>query len=109
VLARHDGFGENFGQAIDPPVDLGQIGARGVRFTCGYNNPRDAVVKWGIGDQEMCVIAIQARTNLAWTGDVLRGSGQQVGVGADGEVQYAGPCSLTAFPWDFEKEGGPPR
>ncbi|HWU86888.1 MAG TPA: hypothetical protein VN253_06420 [Kofleriaceae bacterium] len=109
VLARHDGYGENFGGAIDPPIDLGQIGARGVRFTCGFTNPRNAVVRWGIGDQEMCVIAIQARTNLGWTGDALRGTGQQVGVGPTGEVHYQAPCSLTAFPWDFEKRGGPPR
>ena len=24
-------------------------------------------------------------------------------------VQYAGECGLNAFPWDFEKSGGPPR
>ena len=109
VIARHDGYGENFGKAIDPPLDLGQIGARGVRFTCGFSNPRAVPVGWGIGDQEMCVIALQARTNLGWTGDVSRGDGQQIGVSPDGEVQYAGPCTLTAFPWDHTKPGGPPR
>jgi hypothetical protein len=109
VLMRHDGYGENFGRAIDPPIDLGQIGARGVRFTCGFTNPRSVPVRWGIGDQEMCVLALQARSNLGWTGDVTRGTGQQTGVGPDGEVQYAGPCSLVAFPWDHEKPGGPPR
>ena len=109
VLARHDGYGENFGQAIDPPIDLGQIGARGVRFTCGFTNPRNATVRWGIGDQEMCVIALQARTNLSWTGDVVRGTDQQVGVGPTGEVRHQGPCALTAFPWDHDKPGGPPR
>lgn len=107
ILMQHDGYGENFGKAIDPPVDLGAIGARGVRFTCGFSNPRMVPVGWGIGDQEMCVVALQARTNLSWDADVARGSGQQVGVAADGEVQYEGPCALTAFPWDFEKPGGP--
>ena len=109
VLMRHEGYGEAFGRAIDPPIDLGQIGARGVRFTCGFTNPRGVPVGWGIGDQEMCVIALQARTNLAWAGDVNRGTGEQVGVSPTGEVQYQGPCSLTAFPWDHEKPGGPPR
>jgi hypothetical protein len=109
VLARHDGYGEAFGRAIEPPIDLGQIGARGVRFTCGFTNPRNVSVGWGIGDQEMCVIALQARTNLAWVGDVTRGTGQQVGVSPTGEVQHQGPCSLTAFPWDHDKPGGPPR
>lgn len=109
VIMRHDGYGENFGQAIDPPLELGAIGARGVRFTCGYANPRTTSVGWGIGDQEMCVVALQARSNLAWDGDVTRGSGAQVGVGGDGEVQYAGGCTLNAFPWDHDKPGGPPR
>jgi hypothetical protein len=109
VLARHDGFGENFGGAIDPPLDLGQIGARGVRFTCGYVNPRPATVRWGIGDQEMCVIALQARTNLGWTGDVVRNTGAPVGMTPTGEHRHAGPCALMAFPWDHQKPGGPPR
>jgi len=109
VLMRHDGYGENFGQAIDPPIDLGQIGARGVRFTCGFTNPRSTTVGWGIGDQEMCVIALQAGSNLGWTGDVERGTGQPIGVSPTGEVQHQGPCSITAFPWDYEKPGGPAR
>jgi hypothetical protein len=109
VIMRHDGYGENFGQAIDPPLELGAIGARGVRFTCGFTNPREVPVGWGIGDQEMCVIALQARSNLAFDGDVAFGSGAQVGVSPTGEVNYAAPCQLTAFPWDFEKPGGPPR
>lgn len=109
VLMRHDGYGENFGRAIDPPIDLGQIGARGVRFTCGFNNPRSATVGWGIGDQEMCVIALQARSNLAWAGDVTEGTSQEVRVSPTGEVQHQGPCTLTAFPWDHAKPGGPPR
>lgn len=109
VLMRHDGYGENFGKAFDPPLELSALGARGVRFTCGFVNPRAVPVGWGIGDQEMCVVALQARTNLAFDGVVEDGTSQQVAVGSDGEVQYAGPCGLTAFPWDFEKPGGPPR
>jgi hypothetical protein len=109
VLMRHDGYGDNFGYAIDPPVDLARIGARGVRYTCGFANPRSAAVGWGIGDQEMCVIALQARSNLAWAGDVNRGTGTPLRVSPTGEVQYGGPCSLTAFPWDFDKPGGAPR
>jgi len=106
VIARHDGYGENFGIALEPPVDLAAEGARGLRFTCGFENPRDVEVGWGIGDQEMCVVALQAETGLAFEGDVDYGAGTQLGVAPDGEVQYGGPCSLLAFPWDFEKPGG---
>jgi hypothetical protein len=109
VIMQHDGYGENFGQAIDPPLELGTIGARGVRFTCGFTNPRNSVVGWGIGDQEMCVIALQARTNLAFDGAVEHGTSQPAGVSPTGEMRHQGPCSLNAFPWDHEKPGGPPR
>jgi hypothetical protein len=106
VIARHDGYGENFGIALDPPVDLAAEGAQGLRFTCGFDNPRDVPVGWGIGDQEMCVVALQADTGLAFEGDVPYGDGAQLGVAPDGEIQYGGPCSMLAFPWDFEKPGG---
>lgn len=109
VIMRHDGYGENFGHAIEPYLDLAAEGATGLRFTCGYQNPRAVSVGWGIGDQEMCVIALQAVTDIGWDADVARGTGTQLGVAADGEVQYSGPCSITAFPWDFDKPGGPAR
>jgi hypothetical protein len=109
VIMRHDGYGENFGQAMDPPLELADTGARGLRFTCGYDNPRDAEVGWGIGDQEMCVIALQARTGFAFEGDVRAGQGALVEETPDGERRYAGPCGLLGFAWDFEKAGGPPR
>lgn len=106
VIARHDGYGENFGIALDPPVDLAAEGATGLRFTCGFDNPRDVPVGWGIGDQEMCVVALQADSGLAFDGTVDFGTGAMTGTGVDGEVQYGGPCQLLAFPWNFEKPGG---
>jgi hypothetical protein len=109
VIFRHDGYGDNFGVAVDPPLDLAADGARGLRFTCGFDNPRDEVVGWGIGDQEMCVLALQARTNMGWDGSVGDGKGAQTGVADDGEVEFAGPCAVLGFPWDHAKEGGPDR
>jgi hypothetical protein len=109
VIARHEGYGENFGFALDPPVDLREAGATGIRFTCGFDNPRDEIVGWGIGDQEMCVVALQARTGLSFESGVDTGGRVQTGVSPEGEVQYGGNCSILALPWDFDKPGGPPR
>jgi hypothetical protein len=109
VLARHDGYGENFGKAFDPPIELGAMGAKGIRFTCGFSNPRTAKVGWGIGDQEMCVVALQARTNISFDADVVHDSETSVETMPDGEIRHHGPCSITAFPWDQTKPGGPPR
>jgi len=105
VIMRHDGTGNNAGTAIDPPLDLVALGAHGLRLTCGFDNPRSAEVKWGIGDQEMCVIALQATTNIGWAGDVTGGDAT-VGIAPSGEVQHAAPCAMAAFPWDFDKPGG---
>jgi hypothetical protein len=106
VIMRHDGYGDNAGHAIDPPLDLAAAGARGVRLTCGYQNPRSSVVGWGIGDQEMCVMALQAATEIGWDGLVADGTGTKTGVAPDGEVRYQGACGINSFPWDFTKEGG---
>jgi hypothetical protein len=107
VIMRHDGYGENFGQAIEPGFDLAAAGGRGLRFTCGYENPRTQAVGWGIGDQEMCVIALQAVTDVGF--DAVVNQNAPLGTSADGEVQYGGDCTLQMFPWDFTKPGGPPR
>lgn len=109
VIMRHDGTGNNAGTAIDPPLDLAAAGARGLRLTCGYDNPRSVPVGWGIGDQEMCVIALQAVTDIGFDAEVDDGTSSVVGTSSTGEIQHSGPCSVQAFPWDFEKPGGPPE
>lgn len=109
VIFSVDGYGENFGHSFAQPIDLRAAGATGLRFTCGFDNPRAKVVGWGIGDQEMCVIQIFAKTNLGVDGDVKAGTGTRTGTGPDGEAQFGGPCSLFSIAWDHEKIGGPPR
>jgi hypothetical protein len=106
VIMRHDGTGNNAGTALDPPLDLVAAGAQGVRLTCGFNNPRAVQVGWGIGDQEMCVIALQATTEIGWAGDVVQGGDAAAGAAPDGTMRHVGACTMQAFPWDFEKEGG---
>src|SRR5690606_17139344 len=101
VIMRHEGYGDNAGHAIEPPLDLVAAGARGVRLTCGFDNPRSAQVGWGIGDQEMCVMALQAVTDIGFDAAVDKGTGEVVGPAASGEIEHRGPCSITAFPWDF--------
>jgi hypothetical protein len=106
VIVRHEGFGDNAGHAIDPPLDLAAAGAKGLRLTCGYNNPRNAQVGWGIGDQEMCVMALQAVTDFAYDADVADGTTASTGTSATGELENQAPCKVSAFPWDFNKPGG---
>lgn len=107
VIFRHDGYGEASGVAFDPPIDVAAAGATGLRFTCTFENPRAVEVGWGIGDQEMCVIALFAETDLGW-----QGNASESVVGAtlpDGTITHTGDCDLIGLEWDHDKEGGPPR
>lgn len=94
---------DTFGISFDPPVDLADM--TGLRFTCGYNNTRAMEVGWGIGDQEMCVVAGFAETRMAFDAIVSDGTGAVVET-ANGVVRNEGPCTVSAFPWNHDHEGG---
>lgn len=89
VIHGLDSFNaEANGKALDPPLDL--TGARGLRFTCGYGNPRDTSVEWGIGDQEMCVMLGFADSAVLMDASVV-GENHVDGL-VDGVVRNSGPC-----------------
>ena len=78
-----------------PPVDL--TGATGLRFSCGWSNPRPVEVGWGIGDQEMCVML--GLVEGAALFDALVGSGDtEVGTDPEGRNMREGPCTVTMLP-----------
>ncbi len=83
------------GQAFEPPVDLS--GAEGLRFTCGFDNPRSESVGWGIGDQEMCVMLGFAESGALLDASVQHGS-NEVGETRDGIVYNSGRCDTLALP-----------
>jgi hypothetical protein len=91
--------GEAHGAPFDPPVSM--QGAKGFRFTCGYENPRGQTVGWGIGDQEMCVMLGFARSDYAFDGSVPTGA-----VAPDkGSVrEFTGACNV--LPLEFGRGKG---
>ncbi|HEY0133887.1 MAG TPA: hypothetical protein VGB85_07400 [Nannocystis sp.] len=91
----HTGFNaDGNGRTYDPPIDL--TGARGLRFTCGYDNWRDKPIGYGIGDQEMCDMLALADMRVMMNGAV--DSGNKL-VGADGDVLlHTAPCNAIALP-----------
>lgn len=109
VFYRHDGYGENFGHRFDPPIDLTAAEATGYSFTCGYMNPRDETVYWGLADQEMCMNVMLLDTDMAFSGDILTGTSEYVGTAEDGTMMYRAPCWVTGLVWDDNKPGGPSR
>jgi hypothetical protein len=91
--------GEAHGTPFDPPVSM--RGAKGFRFSCGYENPRAQTVKWGIGDQEMCVMLGFARSDFVFDGSVASGAAT-----ADkGSVrEFTGTCGV--LPLEFARGKG---
>ena len=77
----------------------------GLTFGCEFENPRPDEVGWGIGDQEMCVMAGFAETKMAFDAVVSDGAGSVTGT-QDGIVMNTGACGLIGFPWYHDKEGG---
>lgn len=93
-LFELDGFNaEANGQLYVPPVDMS--GADGFRFSCGFDNPRDESVGWGIGDQEMCVML-----GFAESGAMLDASVEDNNVDEtiDGVVYNSGDCQTSPIP-----------
>ena len=95
---------DTMGRAFDPPIELADIGQ--LEFGCQFDNPRAVDVGWGIGDQEMCVMAGFAETDMAFDASVGDGTGSMVGVDGEGVTRFTGPCNMLAFPWEHDKEGG---
>lgn len=90
------GIGDSLGQTFDPPLDLG--GATGIRVTCAFDNPTDQLVRYGVGDQEMCVmLAFTDDSRYTWGGGVLERSGD-VEVANDGETSFhEAPCQMINY------------
>ena len=49
-------IGNSLGKTFDPPIAI--KGSTGLAVTCDYRTPGTSTVKYGEGDQEMCVVLI---------------------------------------------------
>ncbi|MCC6625071.1 MAG: hypothetical protein IT385_27745 [Deltaproteobacteria bacterium] len=86
---------EPFGFAFDPPIDLGD--ATGLRWGCKFDNPTADVVRWGIGDQEMCEGLFFLESAIAFSAQTTETATEsEVG----GVKTFSGACNVLAFPFD---------
>ncbi len=100
MLIDVEGFnGEARGIYYEPPVDL--TGISGLRFGCEFENPRDEVVEWGFGDQEMCEMLGFIESPVAFESRIE----EVVADGAEGDMQlFTGACSNLLIPWDQKQQ-----
>ena len=87
--------GDVLGGLIDPAFDM--TGYTKLRFSCEYFNPRSSVVKWGVGDQEMCVFLAFSDSTYNWGGGVTsRDEAPANPVEVGNATHFTNPCTVFA-------------
>jgi hypothetical protein len=98
IFELSEDYGDPLGHRFDEPLDVGATGADGLRFTCGYENPRNDEVGYGIGDQEMCVMLGFAESGFVFDGYVNTTDG--VTQDEDGIARGEGACTVIGIPYE---------
>lgn len=85
--------GDSWARTMSPPVDVS--GARAIRLTCAFDNPRAQTVGYGIGDQEMCIWFGFTDSPWQWAGRAPREAAPMVRRETrDGGVSHqSAPCT----------------
>jgi hypothetical protein len=94
VFATEPRVGDLFGGPITPLFDM--TGHAKLRFSCDFYNPRADVVRWGAGDQEMCLYLAFTDSPYAWGGGVNAPEAPQNEVVVGGALHYSNPCAVFA-------------
>jgi hypothetical protein len=87
-------IGDTLGGPIDPPFDM--TGYTKLRFWCEFYNPRPDVVKWGVGDQEMCVFLAFSDSPYNWGGGVNDEGDPENETMVGNAMHYSNPCTVFA-------------
>jgi hypothetical protein len=96
VFTTASRVGDTLGGPVAPSFDM--TGYTRLRLTCDYFNPRDAVVGWGVGDQEMCVFLAFSDSKANWGGGALATDPGAPTTGSDGVMSYSQSCTVFALP-----------
>ena len=96
VFTTSGRVGDSLGGPIAPTFDM--TGFAKLRLTCDFYNPRSDVVRWGVGDQEMCVLLAFTDSPFIWGGGVMSRQ-EPANETQEGNVMaYSNPCQLLALP-----------
>jgi hypothetical protein len=87
-------IGDTLGGPIAPAFDM--TGFTKLRFSCSYFNPRATEVRWGVGDQEMCVFLAFTDSTYLWGGGFITEGAPENPVQVGDEMHYTNPCQVYA-------------
>ncbi len=92
IFTTDNRAGDVLGGPIDPLFDF--TGYATMRFSCQYENPRDQIVGWGIGDQEMCVFLAFSDSPYHWGGGATSRDAPGPGTDVGGVMTFAHHCDV---------------
>jgi hypothetical protein len=95
VFSTAHQVGDTLGGPVAPSFDM--TGYTRLRLTCDFFNPRDAVVGWGVGDQEMCVFLAFSDSKAQWAGGALTSDPGTPTTGGDGVMSFSQSCTVAAL------------
>jgi len=87
-------IGDTLGGPIEPLFDM--TGYQKLRFWCEFYNPRADVVRWGVGDQEMCVFLAFSDSSYNWGGGVNEEGDPLNETMVGNAMHYSNPCTVFA-------------
>lgn len=96
IYTTANAVGDSLGGPIDPVFNMS--GFTKLRMSCEFYNPRSQVVRWGIGDQEMCVFLAFSDSERQWAGGVTSRGAPANETLVGNTLQYSNPCTLFALP-----------
>lgn len=96
VFTTSGRVGDSLGGPIAPTFDMS--GFSKLRMTCDFYNPRSDVVRWGVGDQEMCVLLAFTDSPFIWGGGVMSRQEPANETQVGNVMAYSNPCQLIALP-----------
>jgi len=94
VVATETRVGDLFGGPLEPLFDM--TGYAKLRFSCDFYNPRADVVRWGAGDQEMCLYLAFTDSPYAWGGGVNTPEEPQNETQVGNALHYSNSCAVFA-------------
>lgn len=94
VFSTENRVGDAMGGPLDPAFDM--TGFAKLRFSCDYFNPRASTVRWGNGDQEMCVFLAFSNSPLNWGGGVNTDQDPENPVQVGNQMQFTNHCDVLA-------------
>jgi hypothetical protein len=94
VFSTATQIGDTLGGPVAPAFDM--TGYTKLRFHCNFYNPRADVVRWGIGDQEMCVFLAFSDSPYNWGGGVTEETEPLNPVEVGNAMHYSNPCTVYA-------------